>query len=711
MTLEADGRDTIECTSENVTSTTEMTAVVPSNKSIDTYTVKVTNPDSQFTTSTSVTFAVTNPVATVTSITPASMTNDSSQSVTIEGTNFRTGATVKVGTTSCTGVNLDSETPTTKLTCTVPADISAGTYNVTVTNVGAEAGTLEDGFTVNSATTTVALAYSASDTEHVPAGSLTITATFTSSQTAAPTISIDQAGSEDISEQEMTATADDKIWTYPYTVHAATEDGYEDGVATVAIKSSTGTSINITSGSNFTIDTVSLSAQITYAQGDNTSGPFKTGTLTITATLSSAVESEPTISINQQGSTDITNVDMSGSGTSWSYDYEVNQKDGSSYKDGVATVTLKEADTTNIVIGSGGTFTIDTTPPTVALTYAQGSNTTGPFKAGALTITATLSENPGSTPQIAIAQQGGTNISATNMTATGSAKVWTYPYTIHAATEEGYADGEATATITNAGDAASNPNAEATNNTFDIDTVTTVTIDTVTTPTNTNSQVITGTKESGATLAVSVTSPVTAGTVTYPSATTWQCTLSSLQEEANSVTATVTDTAGNTAEAETSITYDGTAPKVTSATYVDTTHVDVAFNEAVSAGTTKERYTISGLTISSVADQGSNTYRLTTSEMTAGQTYTVVVGAAMTDVAGNAVDSENDSAQYTTGVKGDVNNSGTITPADASAAFQLYLTKEWSEMTGLERYTADFNESESVTPADASAIFQQYLNQ
>ena len=150
---------------------------------------------------------------------------------------------------------------------------------------------------------------------------------------------------------------------------------------------------------------------------------------------------------------------------------------------------------------------------------------------------------------------------------------------------------------------------------------------------------------------------------------------------------------------------------MTSATYVDTTHVDVLFSEAVNGGTTKERYTISGLTISSVADQESNTYRLTTSEMTAGQTYTVVVGTAMTDVAGNAMDSENNSAQYTTGIKGDVNNSGTITPADASAAFQLYLTKEWSEMTGLERYTADFNDSESVTPADASAIFQEYLSQ
>lgn len=61
-------------------------------------------------------------------------------------------------------------------------------------------------------------------------------------------------------------------------------------------------------------------------------------------------------------------------------------------------------------------------------------------------------------------------------------------------------------------------------------------------------------------------------------------------------------------------------------------------------------------------------------------------------------------------IKGDVNNSGTITPSDASAAFLLYLQKEWAEMTVQERFTGDFNDSGSVTPADASAIFQYYLS-
>jgi len=66
---------------------------------------------------------------------------------------------------------------------------------------------------------------------------------------------------------------------------------------------------------------------------------------------------------------------------------------------------------------------------------------------------------------------------------------------------------------------------------------------------------------------------------------------------------------------------------------------------------------------------------------------------------------------FVQGLLGDVNGSVSITPADASAAFQLYLTKEWADMTSLEQFTADFNKSGSVTPADASAIFQEYLNQ
>ncbi len=467
VALEASGEDTISCSSVSVDNSTKLTASVPSEQETGTYDVKVTNPDSQSATSSSA-FTISNPVATVSSITPSSMTNDDTQSVTIVGTNFRTGLSVKIGTTSCTTVILDSENPTTQLTCYVPADIDPDDYDVVVTNIGANPGTLSAGFTVNAGTTTVALTYSASDTSHVPAGSLTITATFTTSQSAAPLISIDQQGSTDIEDASLTATTDEKIWTYSYIVNDDDNSTYIDGAASVTIKDSNELSINTTSGSSFTIDSQSLSAVITYEQGDNTAGPFKVGDLTITVTLSDNDTSAPLISIDQTGTSDISDEVMDGDNRTWTYDYTITEDNDAEYDDGTATVSLTDDNSSTIIIGNGETFTIDTAAPTVALSYNQDSDTEGPFSSGSLIITALFSEAPDDTPQIAIDQPGTTDLSATDMS--GTSTVWTYTYTINTTNESEYADGVATITISNGADSAGNANEAATNSTFTIDT-------------------------------------------------------------------------------------------------------------------------------------------------------------------------------------------------------------------------------------------------
>jgi len=104
--------------------------------------------------------------------------------------------------------------------------------------------------------------------------------------------------------------------------------------------------------------------------------------------------------------------------------------------------------------------------PTLALSYLQGTNASGPFMAGTLTITATFGSAPSGTPQIAINQQGTTDIAAINMTATGNPGVWTRPYIINTATGTTYVDGIATVTITTSG---YTPDHTATDN-FTIDT-------------------------------------------------------------------------------------------------------------------------------------------------------------------------------------------------------------------------------------------------
>lgn len=80
-------------------------------------------------------------------------------------------------------------------------------------------------------------------------------------------------------------------------------------------------------------------------------------------------------------------------------------------------------------------------------------------------------------------------------------------------------------------------------------------INPVTTPTTSSTQTITGTIEAGATVLVSVNTSAVAGTVTYPTTTSWSCTITGLLEGANTITATATDISGNQTSATATITY------------------------------------------------------------------------------------------------------------------------------------------------------------
>ena len=106
--------------------------------------VVVTNTDSQSDTLASgYTYTPVNPAPTVTSITPNTGTTDGGIGVTITGTGFLVGATVKLGGTAATGVTVVNST---SITATVPAH-SAGAVNVVVTNTDAQSGTLTNGYT------------------------------------------------------------------------------------------------------------------------------------------------------------------------------------------------------------------------------------------------------------------------------------------------------------------------------------------------------------------------------------------------------------------------------------------------------------------------------------------------------------------------------------------------------------------------------------
>ena len=116
--------------------------------------VVVTNTDGQSGTLTNG-YTYTNPAPTVSSIAPSSGSTSGGTSVTITGTGFLTGATVKIGGTAATNVVVANST---SITATSAAH-SAGSGSVVVTNTDGQSGTLASGYTyTNSAATVSAIA-------------------------------------------------------------------------------------------------------------------------------------------------------------------------------------------------------------------------------------------------------------------------------------------------------------------------------------------------------------------------------------------------------------------------------------------------------------------------------------------------------------------------------------------------------------------------
>ena len=169
-------------------SETEMTAVVPSGYDWGSYDIKALNPDAQTDTVNEV-YHVTLPAPTLTALSVDEMDNSVALSLTLTGDDFESGAKVTIGTTITSNTSvLTSATMTT----VVPAGITAGVYDVTVTNpdYASRTAVLEDAFTVNALTQIVpypeTLSIMASDTVQFSA-----TCHYTDAATTTTTICTD----------------------------------------------------------------------------------------------------------------------------------------------------------------------------------------------------------------------------------------------------------------------------------------------------------------------------------------------------------------------------------------------------------------------------------------------------------------------------------------------------------------------------------------
>ena len=221
-------------TNVNLVGNTSITATTPAHAAGG-VTVTVTNSDAQ---SASLingyTYTASNPAPTVSSITPNSGPVAGGITVTITGTGFLAGATVSLGGTAATGVNVASST---SITATTPAHV-AGAVTVTVTNSDAQNGSLTNGYTYRNPAPTVT---SITPNSGSSAGGNSVTITGTGF-TAGATVSLGgtaATGVSVVSGTSITATA---------PAHAA-------GAVNVVVTNSDTQSGTLTNGYTYTTST------------------------------------------------------------------------------------------------------------------------------------------------------------------------------------------------------------------------------------------------------------------------------------------------------------------------------------------------------------------------------------------------------------------------------------------------------------------------
>ena len=238
---------------------------------------------------------------------------------------------------------------------------------------------------------------------------VTITATFSESMAATPTISLSGV----VSDVSMSATASDSVWTYTWTVSGST---VTSTTATVSGTDLAGNAYAGTDSITFAIDNTAPTVTLTDTDSDNIVS--NSDVVTITATFSESMAATPTLSLSGI----ITNTEMTATASAsvWTYAWTVSTTVTST------TATVYGTDLAgNAYAGTDSiTFTIDNSVPTVKLTDTDSDNLIS--NSDVVTITATFSESMSATPTLSLSGI----ITNAQMTATASDSVWTYAWTV-----------------------------------------------------------------------------------------------------------------------------------------------------------------------------------------------------------------------------------------------------------------------------------------
>ena len=237
--------DASAATGVTFVSSTTITATTPAHAA-GAVSVTVTNADTQGSTRANAYTYVTPPAPTVSTVSPSTGSTAGGTSVTITGTGFVSGATVKFGGTAATSVVVVSDT---QITLKTPAH-TAAQVDVVVTNTDALFGTKSNGYTFLVPSPVIS---SISPTSGVSAGGTEVTisgsgfatdATVTFNEKAATGIVVVDESQITAKTPAGAAGAVDVVVTNP----GALTDGFTDGFTYLG-KKPTITTISPTSGS------------------------------------------------------------------------------------------------------------------------------------------------------------------------------------------------------------------------------------------------------------------------------------------------------------------------------------------------------------------------------------------------------------------------------------------------------------------------------
>ncbi|MDA9588469.1 T9SS type A sorting domain-containing protein [Flavobacteriaceae bacterium] len=250
-------------------------------------------------------------------------------------------------------------------TWTVSTTVTSTTATVSGTDLAGNAysGTDSITFTIDNTTPTVTLTDTDSDNIVSNSDVVTITATFSESMSATPTLSL----SGITSNAQMSATTSDTIWTYAWTVSGSTV------TTTTATVSGTDLSGNAYAGMDsitFTIDN-SIPTLLSFGDTDQDNIVNNNTNVTLTATFSEPMLDSPAISISGLVTNTSMTVSASTNSTTWTYLWDVPAGNDGTY---FATVSATDLIGNSYSGTESITFIIDNTAPEIESVSLNATN-------------------------------------------------------------------------------------------------------------------------------------------------------------------------------------------------------------------------------------------------------------------------------------------------------------------------------------------------